>query len=452
MRFLIIGAARSGIASAKYLLAEGADVILSDMNMDIAAEVEAQFTPPGPQFVWGAQPDVDELKPDIVVMSPGVPLHIPPVVRAKERRIPVISETELAFSRAECRFVAITGTNGKTTTTSLARYLMDDGTRRVIAGGNIGTPLVSQIASMTPDDIIVAEMSSFQLESIDTFRPHIAAVLNLTPDHLDRHGTMAQYRAAKMNVFRNQGPEDYLILNADDPLVASMAEEARSCVVTFSQIETQDCGMWLQDEDVVFRFSAGDAVTPLINRRAIRMPGAHNLENAMAASCIALLCGYETEAVAKGLQRFAGVAHRMEYVAEIDNVQYINDSKGTNPNATEKAMLSYDSPLVLIVGGRNKGIDFAPLSTMMETCCREVIVMGEATDDFLDAFARTGFKRYRLAADMTEAVFLAADAAEPGDVVLLSPACTSWDQYKNFEERGEAFKKLVNDRVLQKNQ
>lgn len=452
MRYLIIGAARSGIASAHFLLSEGAEVFLSDTKSELAEAVEAEFLSAKPQFIWGDQPNIDDIQPDMIIMSPGVPLHISPVQRAQALNIPVISETELAFNRADCDFVAITGTNGKTTTTSLAQHLMADGKRQVVAGGNIGIPLISQVKSMHPEDIIVAEMSSFQLESIDAFRPHIATVLNITPDHLDRHGTLEAYRAAKMNVFRNQTKEDYLILNADDPQVRSMQTEAKSQVLFFSQIEKPLFGMWLEGEDLFYRLPTDKKAHALINRREIGIPGDHNLENAMAAACIALLCGYDAESIAEKLRTFKGVAHRMEFVANIGGVRYINDSKGTNPNATEKAIRSYENPLVLIVGGRNKGIDFAPLSQLMAERCRSVIVMGEATEDFLYAFSQTGFQRHQTAGNMKEAVALAVATAQNGDVVLLSPACTSWDQYRNFEERGDAFKKLVNEHALQNKQ
>ena len=443
---LIIGAARSGVASAEYLLSIGKEIVISDMNTKLAEDVETQLGHASVSYVWGKQPDVAALQPELIVMSPGVPLSIPPVVKARELGIPVISEPELAFRYSDVPFVAITGTNGKTTTTTLTAFLLEKEGRKVVAGGNIGLPLISQCPQMSANDIVVAEMSSFQLESVDSFCPKVAVVMNLTPDHLDRHKTMEAYAAAKANIFKNQGPEDYLLLNKDDAIVAAMAAGAKSHVYYFSQQEILDEGIWLEDGNLVYRLDKNGAPQVLIPAAEIGIVGSHNWQNAMAASLAALLMGQQPEIIAERLRAFKGVAHRMEPVATIDGVLYVNDSKGTNPDSTEKALGSYGKrPIVLIAGGRNKGSDMAVLVPLMRAHCRGVVLVGEATGDFIDAFARTGYTDYVCADSFEDAVAKAREMAQSGDVVLLSPACASWDMFDNFEQRGDLFKELVKD-------
>ena len=443
---LIIGAARSGVASAEYLLSIGKQIVISDMNTKLAEDVETQLGHASVSYVWGKQPDVAALQPELIVMSPGVPLSIPPVVKARELGIPVISEPELAFRYSDVPFVAITGTNGKTTTTTLTAFLLEKEGRKVVAGGNIGLPLISQCPQMSANDIVVAEMSSFQLESVDSFCPKVAVVMNLTPDHLDRHKTMEAYAAAKANIFKNQGPEEYLLLNKDDAIVAAMAAGAKSHVYYFSQQEILDEGIWLEDGNLVYRLDKNGAPQVLIPAAEIGIVGSHNWQNAMAASLAALLMGQQPEIIAERLRAFKGVAHRMEPVATIDGVLYVNDSKGTNPDSTEKALGSYgERPIVLIAGGRNKGSDMAVLVPLMRAHCRGVVLVGEATGDFIDAFARTSYTDYVCADSFEDAVAKAREMAQSGDVVLLSPACASWDMFDNFEQRGDLFKELVKD-------
>lgn len=443
---LIIGAARSGVASAEYLLSIGKQIVISDMNTKLAEDVETQLGHASVSYVWGKQPDVAALQPELIVMSPGVPLSIPPVVKARELGIPVISEPELAFRYSDVPFVAITGTNGKTTTTTLTAFLLEKEGRKVVAGGNIGLPLISQCPKMSANDIVVAEMSSFQLESVDSFCPKVAVVMNLTPDHLDRHKTMEAYAAAKANIFKNQGPEEYLLLNKDDAIVAAMAAGAKSHVYYFSQQEILDEGIWLEDGNLVYRLDKNGAPQVLIPAAEIGIVGSHNWQNAMAASLAALLMGQQPEIIAERLRAFKGVAHRMEPVATIDGVLYVNDSKGTNPDSTEKALGSYGKrPIVLIAGGRNKGSDMAVLVPLMRAHCRGVVLVGEATGDFIDAFERTGYTDYVCADSFEDAVAKAREMAQSGDVVLLSPACASWDMFDNFEQRGDLFKELVKD-------
>lgn len=442
--YLIIGAARSGIASAEYLHKQGKTVFVTDMNAKLSEETEKKLGHEEIFYIWGEQPDVDAICPDVVVVSPGIPLTIAPIRRALEKKIPVISEPELAWRESCVPFVAVTGTNGKTTTTTLTAILLEAEGREVLAGGNIGVPLISRCPQMNENDIAVAEMSSFQLESIDSFRPRVAVVLNVTPDHLDRHKTMAAYAMAKARIFENQGPEDSLILNADDDIVFGMGERAKAHIYYISQKSEPREGMWLNQGDVCYRLNESDAAQVLIAAEEIGIVGAHNLENAMAASLAALIMGQKPDIIAERLRTFKGVSHRMEPVADINGVRYINDSKGTNPDSTRKALCSYDGhPIVLIAGGYNKGSAFDDLVPLLRERCRSVVLVGKAIPDFESAFERTGYGAYVCADTFEEAVQKAHDAAVPGDIVLLSPACASWDMFDNYEQRGDLFKRLV---------
>lgn len=444
-RVLVIGAARSGVACAEYLLAQGVEVILSDLNVTLAEDVEAGFSDKAPIFIWGEQPDVSALRPDFLVMSPGVPLSIPPVKKAKELNIPVISEPELAYQESEATFIGITGTNGKTTTTTLTAYLLEDLVPNVLCAGNIGTPLIKGAPKLSAQDLVVAELSSFQLEAIESFRPHVAVFLNLTPDHLDRHKTMEQYGASKANIFRNQGADDFLICNADDHGVVEWCEKASSKVYYFSQKSVPTIGMWLADGELFYRLNEKDDLEVLMARKNVQLPGAHNMENVMASALVALLLGQKKEIIVERLAAFQGVAHRMEQVRTVSGVRYVNDSKGTNPDASIKALTSYQEPIVVILGGRNKGSDFTELAGVVKERCRAAVLLGEAIDDFKYAFEKQGISNYEIADDFKDAVQRAHRLAEKGDVVLLSPACASWDMFENYEVRGDMFKKLVND-------
>ena len=438
-KVLVIGAARSGLASAEFLAKQGNQVILTDMKQQESMADLAQL---GVSFLWGVQPDVASLAPDYIVMSPGVPLSIPPVVYAKAHNIPVIGELELAYRSCKAPFVAITGTNGKTTTTTLTGELLKKTGRNVFVGGNIGVPLASYAADLSQDDVVVAEVSSFQLESIDTFAPHLALMINLTPDHLDRHGNMETYLACKANIFANQTEQDYLILNYDDAALRSLAGTSKGKVLFFSQKHILEEGVYLDGQDVVLRLN-GEAVV-ICREDEIAIKGKHNLENAMGAILLAYLSGVFVEDIRQVLMQFQGVAHRLEPVRSYNGVLYVNDSKGTNPDSTIKAIEAYDNPLVLILGGLNKGSDFAQLAALVKARVRSAVVLGEAKDSIIQALQQAGFEHYTAADTFEEAVRVAAAQAEQGDVVLLSPACASWDMFKSYEERGDLFKQIVN--------
>lgn len=441
-KVLIMGAARSGIAASKFLKSHGAGVILTDIKeAEKMIDVEKELVGSGIETLWGQQPDIIEIKPDFIVVSPGIPLTIAPLNIAAKLQIPVISELELAYSFSRTPFIAVTGTNGKTTTTSLVGQLFQDVGRNVVIGGNIGFPLISHVERLNREDLIVAEVSSFQLESTIDFKPRVAIILNITPDHLDRHGSMDAYRAIKAKIFKNQTEEDFLVLNYDDNLVKELAFGAKSHVIFFSRKNKLEEGVYLDNGQVVINI--GEGPVPICEPGEISIKGSHNLENAMAAVAAGYMLGLEPEDIRKTLMTFPGVSHRLEFVAEIKGVKYINDSKGTNSDASIKAIEAFQEPLVLIAGGRNKGSDFIDLAEKIKARVSKLILVGESKDEIKSAVLKTGFTDIYEAVDFRDAVNKAYSLATQGDIVLLSPACASFDMFNNFEERGNVFKELV---------
>ncbi|NLT96124.1 MAG: UDP-N-acetylmuramoyl-L-alanine--D-glutamate ligase [Clostridia bacterium] len=441
-KVLVMGAARSGIAASKFLKAHGAHVILTDIKpAEKMADVEKELAGSGIETLWGQQPELKEINPDFIVVSPGIPLNIPPLSLAVKLQIPVISELELAYKFSKTPFIAVTGTNGKTTTTSLVGQLFQDVGRKVVVGGNIGLPLISQVENLTPQNLIVAEVSSFQLESTIDFKPRVAIILNITPDHLDRHGSMEAYRSIKAKIFANQTEEDFLVLNYDDPLVKELAFRAKSHVIFFSRKNKLEEGVYLDGGNLVINI--GEGPVHISRPEEISIKGGHNLENAMAAVAAGYMMGLEPEEIRKTLISFPGVAHRLEFVAEINGVKYINDSKGTNSDASIKAIEAFQEPLILIAGGRNKGSDFVDLAQKIKERVSKLILVGEAKDEIKSAVLKNGFSDIYEAGDFQEAVNIASSLARAGDIVLLSPACASFDMFNNYEERGDAFKELV---------
>ncbi len=441
-KVLLVGIARSGVATAKFLVEKGAGVVLTDRKP--AAELTAALAEvpvDSRQVVAGGYPEYKAGDFDFLVVSPGVPLTVPPVRRAFELGVPVYSELELAYRFAASPIVAVTGTNGKTTTTTLLGGIFKRAGKRVCVGGNIGLPLVLEVEKYGPEDIIVAEVSSFQLECVDRFKPRVSLILNFTPDHLDRHGTMAAYLAAKARIFANQEAGDFTVLNYDDPEVAGLGAKTRARVIFFSRRHKLKEGVFVEDGQITV--SLGDLTARVCPVREVLIKGAHNLENALAAAGAATVMGVAAGIVGEELRSFRGVAHRLEPVAEINGVQFINDSKGTNPDATIRALEAYDQPVILLAGGRNKGSDFAELASRIKARVRSLVIFGECRDEIRQAVEKAGFHETREAASLEEAVKIAAGAARPGEIVLLSPACASWDMFKNFEERGERFKEIV---------
>ena len=441
-KVLIIGAARSGLAAAAFLAQKGEEVIVTDTNLKAQKESEEALKKYEIRYIWGKQPDIDELAVDMIVVSPGVPLSIAPIRRAKELGIKVIGEVELAYLNAKAPIVAITGTNGKTTTTTLVGEIFKAAGWECGVGGNIGVSLLEESEKISGAGVLVAEISSFQLESTEKFKPKAAAILNLTPDHLDRHGDMQGYLAAKAKIFAMQDENDFLVLNYEDEYLRPLAEKCQSQVLFFSAQHILKNGVYVEDKMIKIAFKG--KISQVCPPEEIRIKGAHNLENALAAVALCFALGVDEQVIAQVLRDFKGVEHRLEPVRELDGVLYINDSKGTNPDSTSKALVAYDRPLILIAGGKNKGLSFLPLAKLIKERVKGVVLVGMAKNDIKAALDEVGFSNYVLVDKFEETVEAAKKMADEGDIVLLSPACTSWDMFKSFEERGELFKKLVN--------
>jgi UDP-N-acetylmuramoylalanine--D-glutamate ligase len=441
-RVLVVGLARSGTAAAEVLARHGAQVVATDARSEIAFVPEVQtLSDLGVELVLGEHPLSLLNGIDFIVVSPGVPDTIPLLAEADRRHIPVIGELELAGRLYRGPYVAITGSNGKTTTTSwVGRALREAGLPSVVAG-NIGVPLSRAVADLAPGTWVVAEVSSFQLVRTERFHPRISAVLNLSEDHLDRHGSFAAYRAAKARVFANQGPEDFLVLNADDGPTRSLADLAKSRVLFFSRRQPLSEGAWVEEGRLVLGWQGKREI--LCRVEELGIPGVHNLENALATALLACAAGAEITTITHVLKSFTGVEHRCEYVATIEGVRYVNDSKGTNPDAAIKALEAFPPPIVLIAGGRDKGTDLAGLVEVIKARCRAVVLLGEAVPKFRQALRAGGFTAVHEVESLNAAVRLARTLARPGDTVLLSPACASFDMFANYEERGRAFKAAV---------
>ncbi|HBT20113.1 MAG TPA: UDP-N-acetylmuramoyl-L-alanine--D-glutamate ligase [Peptococcaceae bacterium] len=440
-KVLVVGAGKTGTACAHFLNQMGARVTLADIKKDIEMkEVLEKFKDTPVVVKTGGYPDVDG-STDLVIVSPGVPLDVLPIKQAHEKGIPVWSELELAFRMFNAPVIAVTGTNGKTTTTALIGAMFEDAGKPVVIAGNIGIPLIEKVSEITSHHVVVVEVSSFQLECIETFKPKMGIVLNLTPDHLDRHGTLENYARAKERIFLNQSQGDFSILNYDDPRVKKMSQSTKGEVIFFSIKHTLEQGAYLFENKIYL--ALGDRAVPVIDRKDIFIKGEHNVQNALAAVLAGAVMGLEIESMSSTLKTFKGVPHRLEFVDEIDGVKYINDSKGTNPDASIKALLAFDEPIVLIAGGRNKGSDFSQFAEIVKEKARAVVLLGEAADEIYSALKEKGFYEIYKENTLEEAVYRAGKIARPGEVVLLSPACASWDMFKSYEERGDLFKSLV---------
>lgn len=439
-RVLVVGLGRSGVAAARLLQAHGAYVTVTDQkSQDELKEPVAALSGLPIRFQLGGHETSSLLSADLVVISPGVPIHRPFIQEAEGRGIPVIGEIELAADFISAPILAITGTNGKSTTTTLVGEILKTAGKKVFVGGNLGRPLSEAVAEpRRPWDFVVAEVSSFQLERVKAFRPKIGAYLNLTPDHLDRHGTLKAYAMLKARLFENQGTEDFAVLNADDPEVCRTSQSLRSQVVWFSRMRPIDPGVYLDGPDLVSTIGGKRSV---FQRSDLRLKGVHNLENVLATVAITQLAGCDDDVIAKTLKQFSGLEHRLEWIREKDGVTYINDSKGTNIGAAIRSLESFSQPIIWIAGGREKGTDFSVLRAVVQSRVKEAILYGEARGKLRQAL--DGATRIKEAEKLSEAVVLAASIAVPGDVVLLSPACASFDQFRDFEERGKAFKEAV---------
>ena len=442
-KVLVIGAARSGIACAKFLAARGATVALNDRKPiedwspeAVALKDEEVGCLPGEAPSWL----LDNI--DLVVVSPGVPGKSISVRYAERAGAEIIGEVELASRFLKGRMVAITGTNGKTTTTTLIGELLKDAGLSVQVGGNIGTPLITLVEGSRDDGWTVVELSSFQLETIKEFHPSVAVVLNVTPNHMDRYEAFIDYAAAKHRIFMNQGPGDVAVLNGDDEVVSSWASGLRAHVVPFSVRDEPEEGLFLRARDLVSRTRDGERT--LLKRDDMKLRGLHNVENVLAALSAGLACGASPESMRETVRRFEPVEHRLELVAEIEEVKFYNDSKATSVDATLKALEAFKDEagkVVLILGGRGKKAPYVPLGELIRENVRQLVLIGEDAETIARELGE--YAPGHRAVDMQEAVKLSFQSAQPGDIVLLAPACASFDMFESFEHRGRVFKSEV---------
>jgi UDP-N-acetylmuramoylalanine--D-glutamate ligase len=430
--YLVVGLARSGEAAALALRARGEEVIGCDAGADERLrEVAGRLQRAGVETHLDASGDALAARAGTLIKSPGVPQDAPAVRAARDAGVPVLGELELAWRLLDNDFIAVTGTNGKTTTTEWIGHIHREAGVPVAVAGNVGTALSSLIGVIDPRATIVCEASSFQLEDTDFFSPEAAALLNLAPDHLDRHGSYDAYVAAKLRIFANQGNDDVAVI-PDDLGIEDIGGCARQVLFghgAAAEVADRAGELWWVDR-------------PLLATGELSLPGAHNVDNAMAAAAVSLARGIEPEAVATGLKNFAGVAHRLEQIRTVDGVAYVNDSKATNVASTIVALRSYPNGVHLIAGGRGKRQDFTPLAPLVAERCAAVYLIGEAAAEIERAISASGV-RIAVEGDLERAVASASAAASSGDVVLLSPACASYDQYADFEARGDHFRALV---------
>lgn len=446
-RVLVIGAARSGVAAAQYLVERGAVVFLNDLKkpeeVDIAVLTMCQEL--GIQLILGRHATVTEIRPELIIVSPGVPFEVPPIVAAKEKHIPVWSELEFSARVTSAPIVAVTGTNGKTTTTSLLGKIFTDAGRHTFVGGNIGVPFIGKAEELGADDLAVLEVSSFQLEMTELFHPCVSLILNITPDHLDRHHSLAGYIKAKAKVFANQTANDWLILNQDDDETVKLAEQAQAQVLFFSRQHILDKGFYVENGWIMAKDER--QTVRVVQIEDLQIKGGHNVENALAATAAAWVMGVDAQNLAHSLRTFQAVEHRLEPVLTYQGVRYINDSKGTNPDASIKALEAYTEPIVLLAGGKSKGSDFGPFAQKIKEKVKELVLVGQATGEIDAAVKMVGYTHIHYAESFAEAVEKARQLARSGDIVLLSPACASFDMFDNYEQRGEVFKQLVHQLV-----
>jgi UDP-N-acetylmuramoylalanine--D-glutamate ligase len=439
-RVLVVGLGKSGVASALFLKAKGAHVTVSDAKSeDQLSESIPVLLDAGIAVETGGHGERTFHGQDLIVVSPGVAVDAPPLVQARALGETVIGEIELAAQFFPGAIIAITGSNGKTTTTTLAGEIIAAGGYPTIVGGNIGTPAISLVEGATPDTIAVLEVSSFQLETIRTFRPKVALVLNITPDHLDRHRTFEAYVDAKARIFENQQESDFAVLNADDSTCVALAARTRAKVFWFSRNKEVNQGACARNGQIIF----GDTKTQtkIMPIPEIPLKGAHNLENVLAAICVGAVMGCKPEAMRKAVRDFRAVEHRLEYVATIGGVEYYNDSKATNVDATIKALEAFPANIHIILGGKDKGSDYSVLRHLLRERVKGVYTIGAAAEKIESQIE--GSAEIVRTETLDVAVQRIASTAEAGDIVLLAPACASFDQFQNYEERGRVFKHLV---------
>jgi UDP-N-acetylmuramoylalanine--D-glutamate ligase len=454
-KVVVVGLGRTGLATARFLHQQGARVLVSDTaDENQLGDSVRMLREMGIALELGPHRPASFQNADGIVVSPGVPHTIGPVVQAKSRDIPVMGEVELASRFIKEPIIAVTGTNGKTTTTELLGQMLKNSGIQVFVGGNIGNPLIEYVGSGQKMQIVVAEISSFQLDTIDSFRPNISVLLNITADHLDRYPHFEAYVDSKIRVFRNQQADDVAVLNGSDPLVRAKTESIKSQRLFFPTLEANEQGAILNGKRIILNLDKLKQIESKIRNpqstihnqkyldiSKIRLQGRHNYENACAAGLAALAAGATLEGIQKALERFKGLPHRLEHVATINSVQYYNDSKATNVDGVLRALDCFAKPVLLLMGGRDKGSNFSVLADRIREQARELIVMGEAAEPIRSALGQ--LLPTKVAFSMEDAVTTAFRDAKPGDVVLLSPGCASFDWYNNYAERGDDFRAAV---------
>ncbi|MBW2039314.1 MAG: UDP-N-acetylmuramoyl-L-alanine--D-glutamate ligase [Deltaproteobacteria bacterium] len=439
-RVVVAGMARTGMAAAEFVSKIGAEVIVTEMKTeDELGASPYRLRSLGVEVELAGHSPQTFLRGDLIILSPGVDPSIPPLEGARLKGIPIVSEIELASWYLRPPLIAVTGTNGKSTTTSLIGHILSHWGKKVFVGGNIGTPLSEYLLQRGEADYIVAEISSFQLEAICSFRPWIALLLNLGEDHLDRHPTFSSYAEAKRKIFLNQGPGDWAVVNNDDAAVRILMPQISAQLLPFGIRGAGGKGVWLEAEGVLIYKGERDEERFSLER--LKIMGMHNVENIMAAIGAVKICGVPREAIQESLESFAGLEHRLELVGEWRGVSFYNDSKATNVTSTLRALMSFERPIILLAGGRDKGGDYSPLRGAIKERVKALILMGEAKERMEKALG--GLVPTYLAKEMEEGVGLACEMTREGDVVLLSPACSSFDMFQDYRERGRTFKEIV---------
>lgn len=439
---LIIGLGISGASTAMALDKLGSNVFIVDSKpqKELEEYVNQLKNISVEYFLGDEAPDLKGI--DLAVKSPGVPFDISIIEDLNKKNIEVITDIELAYRLFENQFVAITGTNGKTTTTALTGEIFKNAKRPHHIAGNIGVGMLWEAVNSNKEDVFIVETSSFQLENTVHFKPKVSLITNITPDHLNWHKTFEHYKNAKKKVFKNQDNNDFTILNYDDEELRDMKEDINGNLIFFSSTEVLDKGIYIEDENIILDTKEGKTV--VIRTDELKVPGKHNLENALASLGIAWAMGIDLDIIRKSLKEFEGVEHRLEFVKEINGIKFYNDSKGTNPDASIKAIQAIKSPIILIAGGMDKGGDFDELIESFNGKIKSLVLLGETAEQLKQTAKEKGFLDTHIVNDIRESVLKAFELSEDGDNVLLSPACASWDMFKSYEERGEEFKKSVN--------
>jgi UDP-N-acetylmuramoylalanine--D-glutamate ligase len=444
-KILVVGLGKSGLAAALFLRRHGAQVTVSDLRSAEALSKEIpSLLEAGIVVEAGGHGLLTFRRQDLIVVSPGVPLSTPELVQVRNLGLPIIGELELAARFLQGNVLAITGSNGKTTTTTLCGEIFSAAGLQTLVAGNIGLPVIDVVDQSAAGAWSVLEVSSFQLETTKSFHPHVAIILNITPDHLDRHGTFEIYAAMKEKIFANQTTADYLILNGDDPVAQQAASRAPSQVMWFSRSKIVRCGAFLLDGMVMFRPTEQSKPVPVLPLAEIPLKGEHNIENVLAAVCAACVANIPTQTIAQTISSFHAVEHRLEFVASVHGVDFYNDSKATNVDATAKAIASFPGNIHLILGGKDKNSDYTQLNALLKARVKAVYTIGSAAEKIERQIA--GVTRIIHTGTLEAAVDQAAGQAVAGDVVLLAPACSSFDQFENYEERGKVFKQAVTAR------